>query len=156
MTASAKKLSGKDLIATAFSQRDRRKLWIPDGLADQSDANILSWVHRSGHVGYAVYKNSGIVLSRTNMTSPNKVCMCDWCLSVYHSTRMASFSYRKDQTSTVSFYLCSELDCVKRMQSPETNDVHNMRETLSKEERLQRYQDRVGEFWREHVFAQSS
>ena len=151
-------MSNKDRIVAAFSSKDRKKLWIPENIAAMQDIScqkVISWMHKSGHLGYVVIHRhnhfSGIILKSTPLTGNAKVCMCDWCLSVYNSSKVSSFSYRKSPTLTVSHLICSDLNCAQRILSSDTNNVHSMRETLSKESRITRYYDNIERYWQDHV-----
>ena|GEM_PF-5543527 len=73
--------------------------------------------------------------------------MCDWCLSVYPVSRIAQLGYQQTKTRSVGLYACGQLDCVDRILSPDTNNVHSMRETLTKEQKIQRYYARIGNFF---------
>lgn len=149
----------KEIITGAFSAKDRKHLWIPEHIATTesiSDRKIITWTHKSGHLGYAIYNwnghLSGIILKRAPLVaSQGKSCMCDWCLSVYPASKIASFSLKKSRTSFVSYLLCSDLNCEQRILSPDTNNVHDMRETLSKKERITRYYANIEKYWKEQV-----
>lgn len=148
-----------ETIKEAFSKKDKKKLWVAEALFAMSDLDereVFSWIHKSGHLGYMVLKGieqglSGIILERAPMKDSRKVCMCDFCLSVYNVSKMSRFIYRRSKTEMVSHYLCSGLDCVERMSSADSNEIHSMRETLSREERLLRYYDNVKNFWEVNV-----
>ncbi len=148
----------KEIITAAFSAKDRKKLWIPASVSEREDVTaqkVISWVHKSGHLGYAALNLdghfSGITLSCSPLTAQTKACMCDWCFSVYHASKISSFTLRKTPTLTVGYFLCSALNCLDRITSPDTNGVHNMRETLSKEDRIARYYNNVEKYWWDHV-----
>lgn len=151
--------SNKDILTASFSKKDRKNLWIPEHFLSLENLHVhkvLSWVHRSGHLGFVVLnidnKLSGIILERRQMQKNAKVCMCDWCLSVYPNSQIAQFSFRKDKNTMIGHYICCDLNCEKKILSPDSNNVHSMRETLSKEERIDRYYSNVKRFWDTQYF----
>lgn len=148
----------KNIITAAFSPKNRKKLWIPSHISSMEDISsrkVISWIHKSGHLGYMILnlrgQFSGLIMSCNPLTGKAKACMCDWCLSVYNASKISSFTLRKTPTLTVGHFICSGLDCEQRILSPDTNNVHSMRETLSKEERISRYHENVEKYWQEHV-----
>lgn len=148
----------QDIIREAFTKKDRKKLWVAETIVNNpelKERDAISWLHKSGHLGYLMLNRgddiSGIILETAPMKEAGKVCMCDFCLSVYNTSKMSRFTYRKSKTESVSHYLCSGLDCVDRITNPDSNEIHSMRETLSKEERIERYYERVEEFWLNNV-----
>lgn len=146
----------KEDIEKAFSKKDRKHLWIPEELLNNESVlarPFFGWVHRSGHMafmfrnGFQDNKNKGIAFSLGPLKDSRRVCMCDWCLSVYPVSRIAQFSHQQTKTKSVGFYACDQLDCVDRILSPDTNNVHSMRETLTRDQKIQRYYERVSSFY---------
>ena len=140
----------KEIIINSFPKKDKKKVWIPEEVL-QSDFSskeyIKTWIHKSGHLGFIFIKHDGVyrglLFERNNLEDTNRVCMCDLCFSVYPATQIASFSYRISKQNFKSNYFCSELNCSEKIYSKDTNNVHSMRETLSKEDRVIRYKKNI-------------
>mgnify|MGYP000106024689 CR=1 FL=1 len=136
----------KDILLSSFSLNDRKKVWIPENIVQQQykidEYFFLSWIHRSQHLGYVITmqknKLQGHILRRTPMQKNNRVCMCDWCLSVYPAQHIAQFTIKKNKHTSIGLYLCDQLDCTDRLHSTTFNNVHNMRETISKTDKMNR------------------
>ncbi len=148
----------KEALKQSFSPKNRKKFWVPEKLFEIENINdrkVISWIHKSSHLGFLVNNHnkdmSGIILERKSMTGGGKVCMCDFCLSVYGTSKMAQFTYRRSKTESISYYICDGLDCEDRITSLGVETLHSMKETISQEERIVRYYDRVNAFWNDKV-----
>lgn len=136
----------KETLTEAFNKKDRKKLWIPKAVLEDEnikDKEVIAWMHKSGHLGYMVLNDKdglkGIVLDRGSLEKNGHVAMCDLCCSVYSSAKIAMFTFKKSKEVTVGTRICSDLKCEDRIRSSETNNVHSMRETLSRDEKILRY-----------------
>lgn len=150
-----------ELLTNAFDRKARKKLWIPQHILENPELEILpviTWMHNKLPLGYIMYntgdKMIGIVMSATKMSKTigtSRACMCDLCFQVYSATQIQMFSYQKAENKTVSLYLCSNLDCEKRILDPNTSKLYSTRETLTKEEKIFRYRENVERFFLTHV-----
>lgn len=153
-------MSNLELITNAFDRRDRKKLWIPQYLLEDNELEItpvITWMHNKLPIGYMIYNDgdqmSGISLHPTKPNKQVRPCagMCDFCMQVYSSSQIHMFTYQKTPTLSVSFYICSDLGCEKRIMDPDFPKLYSTRETLSKPEKITRYHGRVQRFFLEHV-----
>jgi len=111
---------------------------------------IVTWLHPSGHIGYVIYNDGngffGLMLERfTDKSASDKAAMCAWCMSVKLARQMALFSKKISENSSKGVTLCADLDCLHSVQNP---GPHAMCETISAEEKRQRYYNNVGNYIR--------
>jgi|GEM_PF-3477495 len=144
----------KAFIESLFSKKDRKKLWVPpavtNGQIDLLREKIITWIHPSGHIGYVVYNDDGefqaVILDRLSEKSTSaKACMCSWCMSVKTVRQMTMFSRKVSDNKSCGVMLCSDLDCLYSIANPGANA---MRETLSPQEKRQRYYRNVENYIR--------
>jgi len=147
----------KEFIESLFSKKDRKKLWILPAITnkkiDLEQERIVTWIHPSGHIGYVIYNDGGtfiaFMLERlTSISVSTKVCMCSWCMSVKSAQQMTLFSKRLSENTSSGIILCSDLNCLNSINNPGAN---TMRETLTPEDKRQRYYNNVENYIRNNV-----
>jgi hypothetical protein len=151
-------MDNKEFILSAFSKKQQKKLSIPRNILEQEDLRqkrIITWIDIGKNLGIIILNApdlfKGMVLGRGKM-NPGKVVMCSFCLGVYPASQMAFFTYETTENGkmhSVGHYACAGLDCEKRLLDPNTNNVHSMRETLTKDEKVERYYANVEKFFRD-------
>jgi hypothetical protein len=81
-------MANKEIMQAAFSDKARKRLWIPESVLNVTDINsreVISWIHKSNHIGFVMLNMggdwSGIVMERGSAHNASAV-MCDWCCAV--------------------------------------------------------------------------
>ncbi len=146
----------QDLIQ-CFRERDQGELFIPyDMHFPLGVKDYISWLEPSGARTYLVFEDPvlnrpvGIVFHRSRATEEARACMCDWCHSVRPGREVRLLSAEANSRQRVGVYLCSDLSCMDKLKDlPGTNDL---RESLGREERIQRLLQKMSSFAHKHLF----
>ena len=142
----------KEFVESLFNKKDKKKLWVLPEITkkeiDLEEEKVVSWIHPSGHLGYVIYNDNGVftafILERLiHKGTGNRVAMCSWCLSVRPQTALTMFSRKLNKTVTQSISLCGDLNCKNSIRNINEN---TMRETLTFEEKEERYADNVKKY----------
>jgi hypothetical protein len=135
----------KEFVESLFSKKERKKLWILPAITnkeiDLEQEKVVTWLHPSGHMGYVIYNDgkniSAFMMDRlTEKSESGKASMCSWCLSVKPAAQISLFSRKTSENTSNSIMLCSDLDCLHSISNP---GMHAVRETLSSDEKKERY-----------------
>lgn len=120
-------------------------------------SEYLSWVEPSGHRTYLVFEDEksrsliGVVFKR-NQPPPDPVTnMCEWCHAVSGSGTIGLLSTDVNKKKRVGLYLCRDLQCKENIEA-EPPSVHDLRESISKQEKRMRVLERMSEFARRNLF----
>jgi hypothetical protein len=140
----------KEDIPKLFEKKFRKKFWAPEKISNGSisieNREVTTWIHKSGHLGYMIYNDNGTfytgVFERADIVGKN-AHMCPLCCSVNAGRKMASFRRSLSKTSSVAVTLCKDLDCEESIANVNPNTI---RETLTKEDKIERYKHHVREF----------
>ena len=137
------------------SERDEVRL-SPDFRFPLPLKDCLSWTEPSGHRVYLVFQDPsegylrGIVFQRTHASTDTPASMCQWCHTVRSGTGVSLLTAAVGPNRRIGMHLCSDLNCKENTLSPP--GIHDLRESLSSYERLQRVLKRMGEFASRNLF----
>jgi hypothetical protein len=138
----------KEFIQSLFSKKEQKRLWILPAITNGeivlADHRVITWIHPSGHIGYVFYNGKAFMMDRlVAKKSSDKAGICDWCKSANHMNKLAIFSLKTTENKTNGFYLCSDLDCLGTIKSPNQNSIF---ETLTPGEKQARYFNNLEKF----------
>ena len=135
----------KEFVYSLFSKKEQKKLWvlpaITTGEIDLDNERVVTWLHPSKHIGYVIYHSGndfyGFIMDRLNdKVTSKRVATCDWCLSVNNMSKLTMFSRKVSDNTSLSIHLCTDLNCLESIKNINPN---TMRETLTREQKEQRY-----------------
>ena len=111
--------------------------------------DYLAWKEPSGHRTFLIVEDKsgnrpfGLVFERTK-GSESVPMMCNWCHAVRPASDVALMTVAVDKRTRVGAYLCSDISCKENiLDRPSVND---MRETIGKQEKLFRLQQKIQDF----------
>ena len=144
----------KKFVESLFSKKERKKLWVLPAITDKEidleQEKAVTWLHPSGHIGYIIYNDGenifAFMMDRLIAKSESgKACMCSWCLSVKSAAEISLFSRKTSENTSSSIMLCSDLNCLHSVANP---GMHSVRETLSVDEKRERYYKNIHNYVR--------
>lgn len=143
-----KKYSKEDIV-NAFSEKQKKTLKLPDlDVIDWDSLDFLGWIHPSGHKGYVVYKEGALkgIEFEITRSETNKVKMCNWCKTVREGRDISVFSVSHSKNRSIGTYLCWDLQCSLYVRELKKVPPIQMRETISKEDKIKRLVDNFKKF----------
>ena len=150
------RISSEAELRQTFREIDRDQVFLPASFPfPLAIKNFKSWVEPSGHRVYLVFEDvqtqaRGIVFQRTAGSAEAAPAMCQWCNTVRGGSGVSLLTATASTNRRVGIHLCSDLNCgVGDNPAPSTNDL---RESLSKAERMQRLMKRIQDFARNNLF----
>jgi hypothetical protein len=112
--------------------------------------NFTRWVEPSGHRLYLIYEHAsqgtpvGIVFQRTHGSADAAPAMCQWCNSVRGGSGVSLLTAAAGSNRRVGIHLCTDLQCAEQEEAvPSVNDL---RESLSRPEKVLRLVQRMSDF----------
>jgi hypothetical protein len=137
-----KPLTSAEILA-AFPMHERRAVR-PPAAASWADLDFLSWLHRSGHLGFIVIERSsgllGLTLERNVIrTHRARRFMCDLCCTIHSEGGVADFTrWNRRRTIARTVTLCADLACAAYIKGARRNFCVQMAETLTRDEKIGR------------------
>ena len=142
-------------LVSCFRDFEQDKVFLPKDMKfPVVIEDYYTWVDPSGHRSYllATLPQSspvGIVFRRPSPSPQASPKMCDWCNKVLPGDQVGLLSAHRGKDISVGKYLCRDLNCKERLQ--ETPGLHDLRETVNDQTKLDRLVHRVRSFIRRNI-----
>jgi hypothetical protein len=151
------KIASESELLRTFRAVDRDQVQLPpDFKFPLAVKNFTTWLEPSGHRVYLVYEDTkkggpiGIVFQRTHGSPDAAPAMCQWCNSVRGGSGVSLLTAAVGSNRRVGIHLCSDLQCAdEEMVIPGVNDL---RESLSRTEKVLRLMQRMSDFAIRNLF----
>jgi hypothetical protein len=151
------RITSEAQLLQTFREIDRDEVQLPSTLKfPLAVKNFTSWIEPSGHRVYLVFEREsqgeavGVVFQRTRGNSEAAPAMCQWCNAVRGGSGVSLLTASVDKNHRIGIHLCSDLKCGEHENG--TPSVHDLRESLSKTEKLLRLVGRMNEFAKKNLF----
>jgi hypothetical protein len=136
----------------AAYRRSERKLVSPPPDPDWASLDYLSWLHKSGHLGFVVAETptglAGLALERRVIRSPKpRRFMCDLCCTLHEQGDIASFTrWNRGKTRSRSHLICADLGCSLYVRGLRESGCAQMSETIDLVAKIDRLAGNVATF----------
>jgi FBP C-terminal treble-clef zinc-finger len=149
--------SENDLLE-AFREIDRDTVRMTSNLKfPLAISDYLAWVEPSGHRTFLVFEDAksrsliGVAFKRTHPPAEPITNMCEWCHSVSGSGKIGLLTADVNKKRRVGVYLCRDLQCKGNIEA-DPPSVHDLRESIGKQEKTMRVLERMSNFARANLF----
>jgi len=144
------RVSNQDELQNLFRDFEKDQVILPSNMSfPLAVSDYLAWKEPSGHRTFLVVEDKvgdrpfGLIFERTKGTESVPM-MCNWCHAVKPASDVALMTVAVDKRTRVGVYLCSDISCKDNIL--ERPSIHDMRETLGKQEKLVRLQQKIQDF----------
>jgi hypothetical protein len=151
------RIASEEQLLAKFRPIDRDEVQIPSNFKfPLAIKDYLTWVEPSGHRVYLVFedvssgKPLGVVFQRTRGAGETPAAMCQWCHTVRPGPAVGLLTAAADRDHRIGIHLCSNLNCRENALAPP--NVHDLRESLGKYEKLHRILSRMSDFSHRNLF----
>ena len=137
-------------LLNLFRELDQSSVFIPYEVKfPLAVSDYFAWKEPSGHRTYLVIEDRlnsrpfAIVFEKTK-SSESVPMMCNWCHAVKPASDVALMTTSVDKNTRIGLYLCSDFSCKNNIL--ERPSIHDMRETLGKQEKMMRLNSKIQSF----------
>lgn len=150
------RIKGQTELLNLFREIDRPSVVVSPELSfPMVITDYLTWKEPSGHRTYLVVEDKvgphpfGIAFEKTK-SSESVPMMCNWCHGVRPASDVALMTVASDKKTRVGLYVCSDFSCKDNILDKPS--IHDMRETLGKQEKLRRLHQKIHSFASKELF----
>ena len=135
-----------------FRPIDREQVRVPGDMQfPLAVTDYLAWPEPGGVRTFLVFEDQrtlegrGVVFRKSQPPAESVANMCEWCHSVAGSQSIGILTAAANKKTRVGINLCRDLSCKQNVQA-DPPSVHDMRESISREEKTRRITQRMAEF----------
>lgn len=152
------RIQSEEEMLNMFRPIDREQVRLaPEMKFPLAVSEYLAWLEPGGVRTFLLFEDQktrdvrGIVFRRSQPPAESVANMCEWCHSVAGSQTIGMLTAAASKTKRVGLNLCRDLACKQNVQA-DPPSVNDMRESLSREEKTRRINERMITFANRNLF----